>query len=67
MLRSVFKYAQRHMGVAGVNPVTLLDRMERPSIEDERPKRILDADELARLIGAVDDYYRLIFELAAGR
>ncbi len=66
VLRSVFKYAQRHMGFAGVNPVTLLDRMERPSIEDERPKRILDADELARLIGAVDDYYRLIFELAAG-
>ncbi|MGO9974195.1 MAG: tyrosine recombinase XerC [Solirubrobacteraceae bacterium] len=64
-LGSVFKYAGRHLGYVGVNPVTLLDKTERPSLEDERPKRVLTAEELRRLIAAVEEPYKLIFELTA--
>jgi integrase len=65
VLSAVYRHAARHMGFVGTSPVVLLDRVERPSIEDERPKRVLQADELQRLIAAVDEPYRLIFDLAA--
>jgi integrase len=65
VLSSVYKYASRHLGYTGTSPVTLLDRVERPNTEDERDKRILTPDELARLIAALDEHYRLLFELAA--
>ncbi|MGZ6638200.1 MAG: tyrosine-type recombinase/integrase, partial [Solirubrobacteraceae bacterium] len=52
-------------GYVGTSPLTLLDRVERPSSDDERPKRVLTAAELRRLLEAVDENYRLIFELAA--
>jgi integrase len=45
--------------------VSLLDSIERPSLDDERPKRVLSADELQRLLAAVDEHYRLVFELTA--
>ncbi|MHB1570673.1 MAG: tyrosine-type recombinase/integrase, partial [Solirubrobacteraceae bacterium] len=64
-LSGVFKYAGRHLGFAGTNPVALLDRVERPKLDDERPKRVLGRDELDRLIAAVDEPYRLIFEMTA--
>lgn len=66
VLSSVYQYASRHLGFAGANPVSMLDRVERPNVaEDERPKRILEGDELPRLIAAVDEPYRLAFEFAA--
>ena len=65
VLSAVYKFASRHLGYVGQSPVALLDRVERPSIEDERAKRVLAPDELQRLIAAVDEPYRLIFELAA--
>ena len=65
VLSGVFSYSGRHLGFVGVNPVSLLDRVERPGREDESSKRILDADELMRLLGAVEDRYRLIFAFAA--
>jgi integrase len=65
VLSAVFKYASRHLGFVGVSPVSLLDRVERPSLEDERTKRVLSGDELRRLLTAVDEPYRLVFELAA--
>ena len=52
-------------GFAGTSPLTLLERQEKPDTEDERPKRVLTPDELARLLAAVDEPYRTIFELAA--
>lgn len=54
VLSSIFTFAARHLGYVGGNPVALLDKVERPSAEDERPKRILNADELGRLLAAVD-------------
>lgn len=65
VLSAVFRYAIRHLGVTSPNPVGLLDSVERPSTEDEKPKRILDADELSRLIEAVPSKHRLIFRVAA--
>lgn len=65
VLSAVFRYAIRHLGVTTPNPVALLDTVERPSTEDEKPKRILDADELGRLIEAVPSKHRLIFRVAA--
>ena len=64
-LSSVFTYAARHLGFLGINPVSLLDRVECPSTDDEKPKRILTGDELARLLDAVDAEYRVVFDLAA--
>jgi integrase len=65
-LSSVYQYASRHLGFAGANPVSMLDRVERPKVsEDERPKRVLEGDELPRLIAAIDEPYRLVFEFAA--
>ena len=46
VLSAVYKHASRHLGYVGTSPVTLLDRFERPSSEDERPKRVLTPDEL---------------------
>jgi integrase len=65
VLSAVYKYASRHLGYVGANPVSLLDRVERPSSDDERSKRVLTGGELARLLAAVDGPYRLIFELTA--
>lgn len=65
VLSSVFAYAGRHMGLAAQNPVALLDRVERPSSEDEKPKRILNAEQLTALLAAVDAGYSLLFDLAA--
>jgi integrase len=65
VLSSVFTYATRHLGLNAQNPVALLDCVERPSSEDEKPKRIMNADELTKLLNAVDDQHRLLFETAA--
>jgi ATP-dependent helicase/nuclease subunit A len=65
VLSGVYGYAGRHLGFTGVNPASLLDRVERPSLDDERPKRILSRDELRRLLERVTPTYRLLCELAA--
>jgi integrase len=65
VLSAVFSYAGRHLGLVGVNPVSLLDHVERPSSDDEAPKRILNAEELSRLLVAVEDRHRLLYQLAA--
>ena len=49
VLGRAFDYATRHLAWAGTNPVRGLDKSERPR-SDERPKRILSAEELARLL-----------------
>jgi integrase len=65
VLSSVFQHASRHLGYVGMNPVGLLDRVERPSSDDEKPKRILSTDERARLMGEIDAPYRALFQVAA--
>jgi integrase len=65
VLSSIFTYSARHLGLVGVNPVSVLDRVERPSSDDERPKRVLTPPELRRLLDEIDEPYELLFELAA--
>jgi integrase len=65
VVNSVFAFAVRHLGFQGSNPVAVLDRVERPSSADQRPKRVLDGQELTRLLAAVDEPHRVLFQLAA--
>lgn len=65
VLSGVFSHAMRHMGHNGTNPVSLLDRVERPKTDDEKAKRILTPVELTNLINAVSLMYRLLFKLGA--
>jgi integrase len=64
VLSGIFRYAAR-LGFVGTNPVSLLDGAERPNTRDAKPRRVLDPDELGRLLAGVDEPYRLLFELAA--
>ena len=65
VIRLIFTHAQRRLDFTGTNPATLLERGERPSTDDQRPKRILAPDELQRLLSAIPDRHRLLFELIA--
>jgi integrase len=60
-----FDHASRRLGWAGNNPVKQLDRSERPR-SDQRDRRILDRDELGKLIDAAESPYGLLFALSAG-
>jgi integrase len=47
-----------------VNPITQLERGERPRLDDQRPKRILTLEEMHALIAACDsDTYQCLIEL----
>ena len=51
------------------NPLDQLERAERPRHDDQRPKRILNLEEMRKLIGCADsEQYRCLLELllAAG-
>jgi hypothetical protein len=64
-LSMILAQAARKGGIP-VNPMTQLKRGERPSHDDERPKRILALDETRALIDAADStQYRCLFELSS--
>lgn len=65
VLSSLFTYPARHLGLTTQNPVALLDSVERPNSDDEKPKRVMNAAKLSNLLDAVDTGHRLIFETAA--
>lgn len=65
VFNGVHRHACRHLGLATENPSKLLDSVERPGTADEKAKRVLTDDELARLLANVGDEYRLLFDLAA--
>jgi integrase len=65
VLSSIFKYSGRHLGFVGANPVSMLDRVERPNSDDEAPKRILTHEELSKLLSKIEDEYRPLFSLVA--
>jgi integrase len=51
-------------GTISVNPVSLLERGERPCHDDERPKRILGLEEMQALLAATEKSRdRCLFEL----
>ena len=65
VLSAVFKYANRHLGVRPQSRRACSIASSGRARSDEKPKRILTADELARLVAAVDARHRLIFRVAA--
>lgn len=65
VISAVFRFASRHHGFKGSNPVALLDTHERPTSDDVSPKRILDTADVRRLLDAIDDRHRIIFEVGA--
>jgi integrase len=61
-LSGIMAHAVRK-GYVARNPVTLLTRDERPE-KNERPKRILEPDEIDRLLAAAPEKYRPIIATA---
>jgi len=60
----VFKYAQRRLDWPGVNPISLMERGERPTASGAT-RRIYQGDELAQTLAAARGQWRVLFGLAA--
>ena len=65
VLGRVFEHARRRLGYSGENPVRLLERSERPA-SDQRERRILDGEELGRLLAEAEERHRRPFAFASG-
>lgn len=61
---AVYGHAYKREGWRGVNPVTLLERGEKPKPRASR-KRIYEGDELAQTLRVAHEPYRTLFALAA--
>lgn len=59
----VFKYAQRRLDWRGVNPISLMERSERPKASGAK-RRIYQGDELVQTLAAARGQWRLLFTLA---
>lgn len=60
----VFKYAQRRLDWRGINPISLMERSERPTTRGAK-RRIYQGDELAQTLAAAHGQWRVLFTLAA--
>jgi integrase len=65
VVNRVFKFACRHCGWRGENPVALLEKSERPKPSDAPERRIYDGDELAQTLAASREPWTTLFRLAA--
>ena len=61
----IFKFAQRHMGWLGQNPIGRLERGERPRTGGRRRRRIYQGEELEQTLAAAHEPWRTLFALAA--
>jgi integrase len=62
-LSRILAHAARR-GHITINPLTQLERGERPRLDDQRPKRILTLEEMHALLAAADgERYRCLLEL----
>jgi integrase len=64
LVRAVFKFARRQCGWRGENPVSLLERRERPKVDQSPERRISEDDELAQVMAAATEPWRTLFRLA---
>ena len=60
----VFKFARRHCGWRGENPLELLERGERPKVSATPERRIYTEDELAQTLAASWEPWTTILRLA---
>jgi integrase len=65
VVNRVFKFARRHCGWRGENPIPLLEKGERPRPSDAPERRIYQGDELAQTLAACTEPWRTLFRLAA--
>jgi integrase len=67
-LSGIYRFAARHLGYPGGNPVSVLDRHERPTTEPEVDTRALTSDEITALTTATlpTDALLVEFALATG-
>jgi integrase len=64
VISGTYRYAIRHLGHPGANPVAQLEQSEKP-VNDAEPPRVLTDEELAALLAAFEPRHRLLFELLA--
>jgi integrase len=64
VLSSVYRYAIRRLGYEGANPVSLLERTERPKVDQSPERRINTREELEQTIAATTKPWRTLFRLA---
>lgn len=64
VLSSVYRYAIRRLGYDGANPVALLERTERPKVDQSPERRINTRAELEQTIAATTEPWRTLFRLA---
>lgn len=62
--RRVFKFARRHCGWHGENPIPLLEASERPRLSEAPERRIYEGDELQQVLAATWEPWRTLFRLA---
>lgn len=60
-----FKFARRRLNWHGQNPITDLDRSERPKVSAATSGRIYEGEELAQSLDAAREPYRTLFALAS--
>lgn len=60
----VFKFARRHCGWHGENPIALLEISERPRLADAPERRIYEGGELPQVLAATWEPWRTLFRLA---
>jgi integrase len=63
-LSGIYRFASRHLGYPGANPVAALDRHERPTTEPQVETRALTTDEIAALTVATLSADALLMEFA---
>jgi integrase len=65
-LSGIYRFAIRHLGFPGVNPVSVLDARERPSTAPVIETRALTSDEIVRLLDETLPADLLLTELGLG-
>jgi integrase len=60
----VFKFARRHCGWRGENPIGLLEKGERPKVSDTPERRIYLGDELGQTLAASREPWATLYRLA---
>jgi integrase len=64
VLSSVYRYAIRRLYYDGTNPVAMLERKERPKVDQSPERRVNTREELEQTIAATNEPWRTLFRLA---
>ena len=65
VVNRIYRYAARHLGWTGTNPVSLLLPSERQKPGQSARRRLFETDELEQTVAAANEPYGTLFTLAA--